>query len=495
MVGHDYHIDMRKFWAAISLLSLSAFGSDLPTTVRHVRAEADITNGTVFVAVTPCRLLDTRDPNGPFGGPKFNALETRTYDVAAGLCTGLPVAAQAYSMNFTVVNYPLSGGYVTAYPAGSSQPFISTVNFGTGTPIANAAVVATGSGGQINVYASGATDIIIDLNGYFLGAAGTLNADKTLTLTGSVANGGIISGRNATSTSGIYTTGVLGTVTSITLTDGSGVMGYATTGTTWGVKGFNSGSGQGSGGVLGISGARVGDTLPFNKAGVRGENSQSGFGVLGNTSVGAGVGGTYIDSSGTILRSGYLANNTYAVYAAGDLAATGVKSFVDPHPTDATKVVRFVALEGPEVGTYFRGRGRFVHGRATINAPEAFRIATEEEGITVHLTPIGGLAMVAVTGQSLDRIEAEASKDVEFSYVVYGIRRGYKDFDPIRTGEEFMPADGSAKLPAYLNSDQKQRLIDNGTYHSDGTVNLSTAIRLGWDKVWANQKKAAGEDR
>jgi len=486
---------MRTIWVAISLLSLSAFGADLPLHSLPVHSQADITNGTVFVAVTPCRLLDTRDPNGPFGGPKFIALETRSYDVAVGPCTGLPVAAAAYSLNFTVVNYPTSGGFVTAYPAGSSLPFVSTVNFGAGAPIANAAVVATGSGGQINVYASAATDIIIDVNGYFLGAAGTLNNDKTLTLTGSVANGGIISGRNATSTSGIFTTGVLGTVTSTSLTDGSGVMGFTTAGTTWGVKGLNSGTAANSGGVLGIAGSRVGDTLAFNTAGVRGESSQAGFGVLGNAKVGAGVGGTFIDSSGTILRSGYLANNTWAVFAAGDLGATGVKSFIDPHPTDATKVIRFVALEGPEVGTYFRGRGRFVRGHATINVPEAFRIASEEEGITVHLTPIGGLAMVAVTSQSLDRIEAEASRDVEFSYVVYGVRRGYKDFDPIRNGEEFVPADPTAKLPAYLNSDQKQRLIDNGTYNPDGTVNLATAIRLGWDKVWANQKKAAEDHR
>src|SRR2546430_9615557 len=54
----------------------------------------------------------------------------------------------------------------------------------------------------------------------------------------------------------------------------------------------------------------------------------------------------------------------------------------------------FAALEGPEAGTYFRGRGRFVHGRATIEVPEAFQMTTEEEGLTVHLTPIGGLAKI-----------------------------------------------------------------------------------------------------
>jgi len=220
---------------------------------------------------------------------------------------------------------------------------------------------------------------------------------------------------------------------------------------------------------------------------VRGE-SPNGFGVLGNTNTAAGVGGTYIDSQGNILRSGYLANGTYAVYAAGDLAATGSKFFVDPHPTDASKVVRFAALEGPEAGTYFRGRGKFVRGHATIEVPEAFRISTEEDGMTVHLTPIGGLAMVAVSKQSLDQIQVEASRDVEFSYVVYGVRRGYKDFEPIRAGTEFVPADSSAKLPAYLNDEQKRRLIDNGTYNADGTVNLGTALRLGWDKAWANQR-------
>jgi hypothetical protein len=108
--------------------------------------------------------------------------------------------------------------------------------------------------------------------------------------------------------------------------------------------------------------------------------------------------------------------------------------------------------------------------------------------MTVHLTPIGGLAMVAVTRQSLDHIEVEASRDVEFSYVVYGVRRGYKDFAPIREGDEFAPADASAKLPAWLNDEQKRRLVDNGTYNPDGTVNLATALRLGWDKAWKERR-------
>jgi hypothetical protein len=419
----------------------------------------------------------------------FSANETRTYDVAAGPCTDVPLAA-AYSLNFTIVNYnPASSGYVIAYPANTPLPNISTVNFGSGPPVANAALISSGAGGQISVYVNAATHLIIDVNGYFVGAAQTLPSPKTFTLNGDVANGGVISARNATPTSGIYTTGVLGTVTDLNLTDGSGVMGYATSGVTWGVKGLNSGTTANSGGVLGIASARP--TSPAQLvAGVRGE-SNLGLGVLGlaSGSIGAGVQGLFLDSQGTVLRGANLGTNTYGMWALGNTGASGTKSFVDPHPTDPSKVVRFISLEGPEAGTYFRGRGRFVRGKAVIEVPEAFRITTEEEGLTVHLTPIGQPAMVAVTRQSLAAIEATATRDVEFSYVVYGVRRGYKDFQPIDDGTEFVPETADARIPAYLNETQKQRLIDNGTYHVDGTVNLETAVRLGWEKGWAERER------
>src|SRR5579884_1113824 len=33
----------------------------------------------LFVPVRPCRIADTRNPNGPFGGPRLNANETRNF--------------------------------------------------------------------------------------------------------------------------------------------------------------------------------------------------------------------------------------------------------------------------------------------------------------------------------------------------------------------------------------------------------------------------------
>ena len=49
--------------------------------------------------------------------------------------------------------------------------------------------------------------------------------------------------------------------------------------------------------------------------------------------------------------------NGYAFYAStGDYGGNGAKYFVEPHPTDPTKMIKYVSLEGPESGTYFRGR-------------------------------------------------------------------------------------------------------------------------------------------
>ena len=124
-----------------------------------------------FVAVVPCRVLDTRNAAGPFGSPSYSAGLTRSFVIPASPCTGIPVA-QAYSLNFTIVNYDVSsGGFVTAFQSGTAKPFVSTVNFGNGTnAVANAGIVPADSAGSIDVYSSGATHLIIDINGYFTGA-------------------------------------------------------------------------------------------------------------------------------------------------------------------------------------------------------------------------------------------------------------------------------------------------------------------------------------
>ncbi len=123
-----------------------------------------------FVPVTPCRLVDTRDPDrtGAFGPPSMLSGSLRTIPLSAGGCH-IPATARAYSLNFTIVPQgPF--GFLSVWPTGTARPTVSTLNSSTGATVANAAIVAAGTNGAISVYTSDPTDLVIDINGYFIPA-------------------------------------------------------------------------------------------------------------------------------------------------------------------------------------------------------------------------------------------------------------------------------------------------------------------------------------
>lgn len=124
-----------------------------------------------------------------------------------------------------------------------------------------------------------------------------------------------------------------------------------------------------------------------------------------------------------------------------------------------------------------------------IELPEDFRIVTDEEGLTVQLTPIRSFASMYVESEDLNQIVVRSSKDVTFHYLVQGVRRAFKDFKPVRNGEEFMPPSAASRMPGYLTEEARQRLITNGTYNPDGTVNLETAERAGWTRIWREREE------
>jgi hypothetical protein len=264
---------------------------------------------------------------------------------------------------------------------------------------------------------------------------------------------------------------------------------------TYAITGITNSTSLDSAGVRGVDSS--GDPAWFAvtpvqaPAGVLG-NSKSYYGVLGN-SENIGVVGNKANANSTGYVQGYLGYSTYGVFANGDFGATGTKNFVEPHPTDPTMVIRYVSLEGNEAGTYFRGRGRFVKGRAVIEVPESFRIVTDEEGLTVNVTPIGGFASVAVMTLDLNGIEVQSTRDVEFSYMVQGFRKAYKDFEVMTHGDEYKPWTRESRMQDTLSAEAKRRLIANGTYNADGTVNMATAERVGWAKAWRDHDAEAAK--
>jgi hypothetical protein len=130
-----------------------------------------VPSGLRFVPVTPCRIADTRNDNGPFGGPVMDAQSTRDFAIPQSTCN-IPANAQAYSLNFTVVPTDKLS-WITVFPTGQSKPLASTLNSYDGRIKANAAIVPAGTNGSVSVFATDSTQLIIDINGYFVPASDT----------------------------------------------------------------------------------------------------------------------------------------------------------------------------------------------------------------------------------------------------------------------------------------------------------------------------------
>src|ERR1022692_846017 len=122
-----------------------------------------------FYPLTPCRIADTRKANFPpgLGAPYLPGHQERDFPILAATTCNIPSSGvAAYSLNFSVV--PHGGlGYMTVWPTGQTRPLVSTLNDVPGTIIANAAIVPAGTSGDVSVYPSNDTDVIIDINGYF----------------------------------------------------------------------------------------------------------------------------------------------------------------------------------------------------------------------------------------------------------------------------------------------------------------------------------------
>jgi hypothetical protein len=125
-----------------------------------------VAEGTRFYSLRPCRLLDTRDPAGPLGGPALAGYTQRGFPVA--LRCGLPATARAISGNATVAGAEVSG-YVVLF-AGDRAPFTSTVNYRAGQTRANNVIVDLNAVGRLSIgcaQPSGSANVIVDVNGYF----------------------------------------------------------------------------------------------------------------------------------------------------------------------------------------------------------------------------------------------------------------------------------------------------------------------------------------
>lgn len=113
-----------------------------------------------YTGLTPTRVLDTRSAHAvvPAGG----SVSLRVTDRG-----GVPaVGVGAVEVNVTAVS-PARAGWITAYPAGSAKPVASTVNYQAGHTVANSGTLKVGANGQITLFSSARTNLIVDIIGYW----------------------------------------------------------------------------------------------------------------------------------------------------------------------------------------------------------------------------------------------------------------------------------------------------------------------------------------
>jgi hypothetical protein len=150
----------RPFYRVVAVNSAEQEGA--PSDAVPTAAPA----GAGFYTLSPCRLVDTRDPPGPLSGPPLAGSEVRVFGVT-GAC-GIPAGARSISANVTVAG-AAAPGFLRAYPADELPTAASTINFAAGAVRANNAVLALSATGQLAIGngSTGQVQVLVDVNGYF----------------------------------------------------------------------------------------------------------------------------------------------------------------------------------------------------------------------------------------------------------------------------------------------------------------------------------------
>ena len=135
----------------------------------------DVSDDLSFTPVAPCRLADTRVAGGPLPprtARAFSATQTSLISAAGGNVSGcgIPTGPSSLALTLTVVLPPQVGNLV-AYVHGGSVPLASALNFLAGQIIANTTAVpsTTALGLNFDIFnnSDGATDVVVDVVGYF----------------------------------------------------------------------------------------------------------------------------------------------------------------------------------------------------------------------------------------------------------------------------------------------------------------------------------------
>ncbi len=136
--------------------------------------------GEAFNPSSPMRICDTRSVaavggtgdvtagvSGACGNGGTMPAKGSTTTVAVGNIGAIPSNAKIVVANITVADTVAGSGYLTAWPAGTTQPSTSNVNWSKGQVIPNMVVSGLNGSGQMDMFVSAPADVIIDVVGWY----------------------------------------------------------------------------------------------------------------------------------------------------------------------------------------------------------------------------------------------------------------------------------------------------------------------------------------
>jgi hypothetical protein len=138
-------------------------------------ARAAVAGPYSFFPLTPCRVVDTRGPVGPQGGPSLAANTIRSFSIINVNSCGVPTTAKAAAINLTAI-LATDNGDLRIFPYQSAVPLASVINFGTvDFALANGAIIPLANIGGLDISvqtdmppaSTGNVHLVIDVTGYF----------------------------------------------------------------------------------------------------------------------------------------------------------------------------------------------------------------------------------------------------------------------------------------------------------------------------------------
>ena len=373
---------------------------------------------TVFQGFEPCRVIDTRNANGTYGGPKLVAGATRSFDLDqggfAGSCgNSFPTGVKAMVVNVTLVNED-GPGFVTIHPGGTTRPTASSINSsGPNTVIGNMIVMPLAADGTVSIYTSVGTHLVMDLVGFFLN---DFDDDDSLVLSGNTSGTSVFNVTNNNT--------------------GSSNFSFA-------IRGGGNTTGAFTGGVYGVA---LGD---------------SGFGVYGAAQAPNSVavrGGTPGNLPGAL--AGVFGGN---VTVTGTLTK-GAGSFKIDHPQDpAKKYLSHSFVESPDMMNVYNGNiTTDEKGRAVVTMPEYFSALNAD--FRYQLTVLGeefAQALVASEMKENKFVIKTSKPNVKISWQVTGVRHdAYANANRIAVEEEKKGLEIGAYLHPELFGQPEEKSID-----------------------------------